>query len=313
MGDSRAHVQASGGRPQCRRSAVVRDRRGSGVRHQPPAPAPPPPPLPGGRPRRSRATVLPAAGRVPTRSGTTSVPGSPPCAPSSRDPASTPVRHDRLARRAGGPGGALDLHDPPDPARRGARRARAAQAPAQLLDPLRGGSAQRGLAVGLHPLAPGRRERGRDRELARRPLPLPARVHGLPPGRWRRRVRRSPPPATPTAGQPPRSPTTGPSTPPGWSAAATASSTCRAYLGVRQKNGAPGHPQTQGKIERFHQTLKRWLARQPAARDLAALQAPGLSLASVKGPASRDIRLGSVARGPLRGDGERDNGLATIP
>ncbi len=46
-----------------------------------------------------------------------------------------------------------------------------------------------------------------------------------------------------------------------------------AYLGVRQKNGAPGHPQTQGKIERFHQTLKRWLERQPAARDLAVLQA----------------------------------------
>lgn len=46
-----------------------------------------------------------------------------------------------------------------------------------------------------------------------------------------------------------------------------------AYLGIRQKNGAPGHPQTQGKIERFHQTLKRWLGRQPAARDLAKLQA----------------------------------------
>jgi transposase InsO family protein len=46
-----------------------------------------------------------------------------------------------------------------------------------------------------------------------------------------------------------------------------------AYLGVRQKNGAPGHPQTQGKIERFHQTLKRWLGRQPAAADLAGLQA----------------------------------------
>jgi transposase InsO family protein len=27
-----------------------------------------------------------------------------------------------------------------------------------------------------------------------------------------------------------------------------------ALLGVRQKNGAPGHPQTQGKTERFHQT-----------------------------------------------------------
>ncbi len=46
-----------------------------------------------------------------------------------------------------------------------------------------------------------------------------------------------------------------------------------AYLGIRQKNGAPGHPQTQGKIERFHQTLKRWLGRQPAPRTLAELQA----------------------------------------
>ncbi len=46
-----------------------------------------------------------------------------------------------------------------------------------------------------------------------------------------------------------------------------------AWLGVRQKNGAPGHPQTQGKVERFQQTLKRWLGRQPAARDLAGLQA----------------------------------------
>jgi transposase InsO family protein len=46
-----------------------------------------------------------------------------------------------------------------------------------------------------------------------------------------------------------------------------------AYLGIRQKNGAPGHPQTQGKIERFHQTLKRWLGRRPAARTLGELQA----------------------------------------
>jgi transposase InsO family protein len=30
-------------------------------------------------------------------------------------------------------------------------------------------------------------------------------------------------------------------------------------LGIRQKNGSPGHPQTQGKTERFHQTLQRWL------------------------------------------------------
>ena len=46
-----------------------------------------------------------------------------------------------------------------------------------------------------------------------------------------------------------------------------------AYLGIRQKNGSPGHPQTQGKIERFHQTLKRWLDRQPTAADLPTLQA----------------------------------------
>src|SRR5919201_2605953 len=45
-----------------------------------------------------------------------------------------------------------------------------------------------------------------------------------------------------------------------------------ALLGVRQKNGAPGHPQTQGKTERFHQTLQRWLAARPAARTIAELQ-----------------------------------------
>jgi transposase InsO family protein len=32
-----------------------------------------------------------------------------------------------------------------------------------------------------------------------------------------------------------------------------------ASLGITQKNGHPRHPQTQGTIERFHQTLKRWL------------------------------------------------------
>jgi transposase InsO family protein len=45
-----------------------------------------------------------------------------------------------------------------------------------------------------------------------------------------------------------------------------------AYLGIRQKNGSPGHPQTQGKIERFHQTLKRYLGQRPAATSLAGLQ-----------------------------------------
>jgi transposase InsO family protein len=43
-------------------------------------------------------------------------------------------------------------------------------------------------------------------------------------------------------------------------------------LGVQQKNGSPGHPQTQGKIERFHQTLQRWLRARPPARTLTELQ-----------------------------------------
>jgi transposase InsO family protein len=34
-------------------------------------------------------------------------------------------------------------------------------------------------------------------------------------------------------------------------------------LGVKQKNGKPNHPQTQGKVERFQQTLKKWLRSQP--------------------------------------------------
>lgn len=38
-----------------------------------------------------------------------------------------------------------------------------------------------------------------------------------------------------------------------------------ADLHIQQKNGKPNHPTTQGKIERLHQTLKRWLnAKQPA-------------------------------------------------
>jgi transposase InsO family protein len=43
-------------------------------------------------------------------------------------------------------------------------------------------------------------------------------------------------------------------------------------LGVQQKNGSPGHPQTQGKVERFHQTLQRWLAARPPTQTVPELQ-----------------------------------------
>jgi transposase InsO family protein len=43
---------------------------------------------------------------------------------------------------------------------------------------------------------------------------------------------------------------------------------------ITQKNGQPNHPQTQGKVERFQQTLKKWLRAQPnQPGTLAELQA----------------------------------------
>ena len=44
-------------------------------------------------------------------------------------------------------------------------------------------------------------------------------------------------------------------------------------LGIRHKHARPYHPQTCGKVERFHQTMKRYLARQIPASSLALLQA----------------------------------------
>ena len=45
-------------------------------------------------------------------------------------------------------------------------------------------------------------------------------------------------------------------------------------LGVTQKNSRPNHPTTCGKVERFQQTLKKWLAAQPEQPStIAELQA----------------------------------------
>lgn len=43
--------------------------------------------------------------------------------------------------------------------------------------------------------------------------------------------------------------------------------------GVAPIASTPGHPRTCGKVERFHQTLKKWLAKQPPAATIAELQA----------------------------------------
>jgi len=44
------------------------------------------------------------------------------------------------------------------------------------------------------------------------------------------------------------------------------------HLGITQINSTPNHPTTCGKVERFHQTLKKWLKAHPHATTITELQ-----------------------------------------
>jgi transposase InsO family protein len=48
---------------------------------------------------------------------------------------------------------------------------------------------------------------------------------------------------------------------------------CAGALGVEMITGKPYKPTTRGKNERFHQTLFRWLDKQPLAETIKELQA----------------------------------------
>jgi transposase InsO family protein len=91
--------------------------------------------------------------------------------------------------------------------------------------------------------------------------------------------------------------------------------------GIVQKNGSPSHPQTQGKVERFQQTMKNWLrAQNPQPQTLADLQQlldqfveeynnhrPHRSLPHQSTPAARYLALPKAA--PTAG--ARDNDTHT--
>jgi transposase InsO family protein len=101
--------------------------------------------------------------------------------------------------------------------------------------------------------------------------------------------------------------------------------------GVKPITSRPYHPQTCGKIERWHQTLKKWLRRRPLADSLEALQAqldrfidyynnqrPHRGIGRIT-PTERwkqtppAINLATAIAGPARrSDGTVDNGCAKI-
>jgi transposase InsO family protein len=84
-------------------------------------------------------------------------------------------------------------------------------------------------------------------------------------------------------------------------------------LGISYRHSSPYHPQTCGKVERFHQTLKRWLARQEAGgeRPRAPGQARPLRELLQRGPAAPGDRPADPRRG-VRSSAEGDATAAGV-
>ena len=157
-------------------------------------------------------------------------------------------------------------------ARAGAVTPEPSKRPKSLLHPVRGracptrpGSPTSPTTGSPAPTAPRRRRR--DPHLARRLLPLRPARHRPPPGHRPDRAGHLPRSRCPARDpglhadrqrhglhHPPRR---------RHAADATASSTSSAACDIVQKNSRPNHPTTCGKVERFQQTMKKWLRAQP--------------------------------------------------
>src|SRR6266540_6855469 len=88
-------------------------------------------------------------------------------------------------------------------------------------------------------------------------------------------------------------------------------------LGIDYRHSRPYHPQTCGKVERFHQTMKSFLARQPRAASVSELQArwTGSSpTTTTSGPTGRGHgRRPEPPSRPGTKRGRRDPGSGSAP
>ena len=69
-------------------------------------------------------------------------------------------------------------------------------------------------------------------------------------------------------------------------------------LGIIQKNSRPNHPTTCGKVERFHQTLKRWLDRPPTPATIDELQRSATRSSTSTTSAARTAHSTTAPRPP---------------